>query len=375
MQLESHIERITKTADILNESILSLDTDINAAKYRGDLLLKVALAYYIQDDMDKAHSFIAQAKQMPGMKGMFREMLDFWEKILNDGNSFETSLGAMNVLQRLVFEIMFYYSAVLYHELPQEIREAVSCVSHGNTTFLSRGMYKNKVVPQLAPGFDVNEGLFYFDISGRRLYYAANEAREVAFAHNFIQNNEQVPHSPHLYFTEDFCPRAGDVFCDIGAGEANASFAQVDVCDKIYIFEGDAKWEKPLAATFAPYMDKVTFVHKMVSDAPDDDVVTLDDYFGEAKVDFLKMDVEGYELRVLLGAEGLLAANKKIKLCVCTYHKGEDVNEIKSFLEARGFTCEFSEGFMVFADDEMFHEGSDPAYPYFRRGLIRAWRE
>jgi hypothetical protein len=186
---------------------------------------------------------------------------------------------------------------------------------------------------------------------------------------------EQTPHSPHLYLTDDFQLEEGAVFCDIGAAEANLALTVADKCSKIYIFEGDEDWNAPLQATFAPYREKTTIINKMVSDVSEGDYISLDDYLGEQKVDFLKLDVEGFEMSVLRGAKALLEKNRRMKMCVCTYHRNTDASEIDEYLRGLGFKTEFSEGFMIYTEEPEWHKGSDPQYPYFRRGLIRAWRE
>ena len=49
----------------------------------------------------------------------------------------------------------------------------------------------------------------------------------------------------------------------------------------------------------------------------------LDSVLGDKKVTFLKMDVEGSELRALLGAKGIIQQQKP-KLAICIYHKSWD---------------------------------------------------
>ena len=236
-------------------------------------------------------------------------------------------------------------------------------------------MDEKKGTIHLPFNYDSEKELYFFDLSGKKLYYLgadAGKARNIFYSVNMI---EQAPHSPHLYFTDEFFVRPGDVFCDVGAAEANVALGVAETAAALHIFEGNADWTKALEATFAPFKEKTYIVNKMVSDVTDGDFISLDDYFGEKRVDFLKLDVEGFEMNVLRGAEKLLAANPGIRLCVCTYHQGRDAAEIKEFLEKRGFKTEFSEGFMIFPFGEDYYVGSDPLYPYFRQGLIRAKRE
>jgi hypothetical protein len=63
----------------------------------------------------------------------------------------------------------------------------------------------------------------------------------------------------------------------------------------------------------------------------DVDCVTLDSYLQGKPVTFIKMDVEGAEMDVLLGMQQTIK-NYKPKLAVCIYHKNPDVFDISEFL-------------------------------------------
>ena len=43
-------------------------------------------------------------------------------------------------------------------------------------------------------------------------------------------------------------------------------------------------------------------------------MVNLDQYLGPKKIDFIKMDIQGFEYQALLGMKELLSANQHIKL-------------------------------------------------------------
>jgi FkbM family methyltransferase len=73
--------------------------------------------------------------------------------------------------------------------------------------------------------------------------------------------------------------------------------------------------------------------------------VTIDDYCREnniARIDLLKIDVEGAELQVLLGARNMLQ-EKRIRCCVfefgsTTFDMGNSPDEIETFLKGSGYT-------------------------------------
>jgi FkbM family methyltransferase len=61
------------------------------------------------------------------------------------------------------------------------------------------------------------------------------------------------------------------------------------------------------------------------------DVIALDDFFADQSVDeyptIIKMDIEGAEKEALLGAKRIIKTVKP-KLCICAYHKPEDIYEL-----------------------------------------------
>ena len=62
---------------------------------------------------------------------------------------------------------------------------------------------------------------------------------------------------------------------------------------------------EPLNATFAPWKDKLVIVQKYLYDTTDEMNITLDNFFADYS-NFLKLDVEWYEERLLLGADKIL---------------------------------------------------------------------
>lgn len=64
------------------------------------------------------------------------------------------------------------------------------------------------------------------------------------------------------------------------------------------------------------------------------DVVSLDSELEkEAKISYIKMDIEGSELNAIKGSEKIIARTKP-KLAVCIYHRPEDIYEIPLYIKS-----------------------------------------
>ena len=377
--LNEALDRIRLAADVLIVSISKLNIRGTGFMNQADLNFKLALAYYIQCDNISASNYLTEARKAivnSQTDMIYLDILTYWEGVFATGQTFNERLLSMDDKQMLLFEIMSWYSVMPFNEILPQYQEALSCITKGNLIYCSRKMYTNSSgFPEFTVNYDEEKKLNYVDIKGsKKLYYPHQDKETVLGKVKTAYYLEQVPYSPHLYFTNDFNVMEGDVFCDIGAAEANQALEVAEKCSEIYIFEGEEYWNAALQASFSPYKEKTTIINKMVSDVSSDKYVKLDEYFSDKKVDFLKIDVEGYEMNVLRGAENVLA-NNKMKLCVCTYHRGNDAREIKGFLVNHGFKTEFSDGFMVSPYNSDYWIGSELNYPYFRYGLIRAWKE
>lgn len=182
---------------------------------------------------------------------------------------------------------------------------------------------------------------------------------------------EQHKRSPHRYFTDSFHVEEGDIFVDVGTAEGLISLDSIDQVKKAYLLEGEEeKWRGLLEKTFSPYRDKTNIIYKFASDKNDSKNVTLDELLKDdmnAKGIMVKMDVEGSEMDVLRGAETLLQRDN-VRFAVCTYHREGDEENFKRFFEERGYQTEFSDGYMWMP---LLAEKA----PYFRRGVLRAWKK
>jgi len=176
---------------------------------------------------------------------------------------------------------------------------------------------------------------------------------------------EQDDDSPHRYEVDGYIVQEGDVIADIGAAEGIWALDNADKAGKIYLFECNREWIKALKKTFEPWQEKVVITNKFVSNIDNKKNVTLDVFFKNKKLDFIKADIEGMEIKLLEGCKDLLANNSNLKLLLCAYHSKDDGTEINKILETYGYITEFSRRYMLFIYDKELE------VPYIRRGLVR----
>lgn len=216
--------------------------------------------------------------------------------------------------------------------------------------------------------FDEDKGLPYVLYLNRRLYGKRGmDKKSMQFLNSGVLL-EQDEQSPHRYLTNDFTVNAGDIVADVGVAEGNFGLSVVEKVSKLYLFEADESWIEPLNATFEPWKDKVQIINKRVSDIDDSDNVCLDSALSGNKLDFIKIDVDGGERKLLLGAKKILTSSQPIRVAICTYHNAQDADEFKIHFTDKGFKCEFSDKYMVFYYDRSLKA------PFFRKGLLRAER-
>lgn len=217
----------------------------------------------------------------------------------------------------------------------------------------------------------------YFD-SDKSLYYVYHNHKKMYFPPRFSDEEqvreyycsllmEQDADSPHRYQTENFQVCRHDVVLDIGVAEGNFALDVIDLVDKLYLLEADKEWIKVLEYTFEPYKDKVEIIDAIVGDG-NGESTAIDLLAGGKKIDFIKMDIEGYESRALRGAKRTLEQND-VKLDICVYHNADDETEIEKILKEYGYQIETSEGYMVFITEQFWEK--EVICPKLVKGLIR----
>lgn len=258
--------------------------------------------------------------------------------------------------------------------LGDEYAQAVKFINdNGLQTFLSNFIFKYKKI-------DVN----VFFSEERKMNYVIHEGKKLFFPISFTKSQirgyyvslllEQDEKSPHCYTHGSHHLYEGDVLFDIGTAEGIFTLSHIDRISHAYLFEYDSEWIGALEATFEPWKDKVTIVKALVSDKIAESSITLDSFIQEnsiTKVDFIKMDIEGWEIPTLSASVFFLGSLANIRLSICCYHRMSDEISIKNILTSLGFVCQTSEGYMLVRDidKQILHA------PYLKRGLIYAYKD
>ena len=241
----------------------------------------------------------------------------------------------------------------------------------------------NEYSPQNFPAqLDKECSMYYVEKNGLRLYFPKRWYKWMAEKQACEASLEMDLRSPHRYVTKEnnlfgtinikdnlqekpFYVKKGDIVADIGCSHANFALSVADIAEHIYLFEVDPVWNEPLRKTFEKYKDKVTIINKFVSDKDTENSVCLDTFFKNRQIDFIKADIEGYELQFLQGSKGILL-EKNIKISICTYHKPQDEVELYRFLRELGYIGDFTNGYMLCIRDNTLFNSS-----FLRKAVLR----
>ena len=157
-------------------------------------------------------------------------------------------------------------------------------------------------------------------------------------------------------YVDVFSPNDGEIIVDAGAytGDTALRFLKWggDKVRHVYSFEFDPLSIAGFEENTRPYADKVTLIRKgtwdvdTVSSAETScglgsninpegstkvQLASIDSELADVPVTFIKMDVEGAELKSLMGAKNTIVKNHP-RLAICVYHKPEDISEIPGYI-------------------------------------------
>jgi hypothetical protein len=220
--------------------------------------------------------------------------------------------------------------------------------------------YQNRNVPIYR---DRAACMFYVVDKDMKLYFKRSMSKEEVRNRFNALAAEQDMRSPHRYLSheqymigtiigDDVMPTCGDDFfiysddvvADVGTAEGNFAISIVNNVNNLVLFEYDSEWIRALEQTFKPYSNKTDIVNKMVSGRISENTTTLDDYFKDKQVDFIKTDIEGSELEALAGMQKVLKDSERLKVAISVYHKHEHTEQIRNILT--NFDTSLTYGYM-----------------------------
>ena len=209
---------------------------------------------------------------------------------------------------------------------------------------------------------------FYVLYKNRKIYMKEGMSKKQAAGYFNTLLLDQDKDSPHYYRTDETTFTGNEVVVDAGAAEGIFACDVLDRVKRVYAFECDTEWLESLRLTFAG-TDKVVVVPMGLGCKVSDGFTTLDEYFKDEKVDFIKADIEGYECDMIRAGSKVL--EKTSKAVICAYHRENDTRDLKKLLKDRGFSVEISTGFVIWNSANY----KKLAPPYLRRGVIYATKE
>lgn len=178
-----------------------------------------------------------------------------------------------------------------------------------------------------------------------------------AFIHQKMYSEYEKPYSKCRQYFEDGIIQLGEneSFVDCGGFDGEDTFFFLNQMKgrngRAYIFEPDPSNHNRIKDRFQSdgrvviynmgvsdkygrvYFESSQGSNSRITESGDTvvEVGALDNILGERKITFLKMDIEGYELQALFGAEKLIKRNRP-KMAICVYHRREDIFTIPEYI-------------------------------------------
>ncbi len=263
-------------------------------------------------------------------------------------------------------KVLEHFSTTDPRTIDPEISEALNYLkNHKYSAFPYDWTHKyDNLLPEVFSDKKTHRLYILFD--GKRMYFPEKYTKKhVTWAARSILK-EQDLNSPHHYLTRDFQIDDDSIVVDAGVAEGNFALMAIEKAKRLYLIECNPEWIDALKLTFEPWKDKVIFVEKFLSDSPGEITTSIDTLLQPDAGDryFIKMDIEGFEQKALIGMKKLIASGCAIKMDICTYHHPNDLIEIGRILDNYSFKSKVSDGYVLY-----FQPGEDPS---FRKVLIRA---
>lgn len=212
-------------------------------------------------------------------------------------------------------------------------------------------------------GVSVAVALSPYENAGKAIDEVCKQLTDAGFSSCDIHHLPKLKYENSYFELPQLSLRNDEVFVDIGAFDSNDTCNFFDICKgykncQAIVFEPDIVNYKKCQENLKG--KKVTFVNKglwsesrkiffdkaanctfagnlyvasLEETDLETDVITLDDFFsnGCVKPTYIKMDIEGAELKCLMGGKNTISLFRP-KMAVCVYHKPEDIFEIPAYL-------------------------------------------
>lgn len=192
---------------------------------------------------------------------------------------------------------------------------------------------------------DEASGMSYVPYKGRKMFFPRGWQEEEIRDYYCSVIAEQDEKSPHCYKKENYAVQAGDVVVDAGAAEGIFALDVIDIAQKLYLIEADSQWVEALQHTFQGE-NKVTIIYGFLDEVMEGNRVSIDGLFGHMELNYIKMDIEGYEKPAMRGAEKTLRKSPNIRCAICSYHCREDEQWLKMYLKELEMETVTSKGYI-----------------------------
>ncbi len=189
-------------------------------------------------------------------------------------------------------------------------------------------------------------GMMYIPYRGRKMFFPRGWTEEHALDYFVSVITEQDKESPHCYNKEGYEVQNGDVVVDAGAAEGIFALDIIDRAKKIYLIEADEQWVEALKQTFKDDMDKVEIIYGFLGNEMMGNKVSIDGLFEREEINYIKMDIEGYEKNSILGAMKTIERNSNIICAVCAYHCKDDETWLTYRFKEMGMSIDTSRGYI-----------------------------
>ena len=253
------------------------------------------------------------------------------------------------------------------HSTDNEIKDIINNIKKNGLQIISSTLKNQYEAENINVFFDEIKQLKYVKFKGnKKIYFKKRWSKKrIQRALNQLYIEQDI-NSPHRYLTNKFNVDKNTIVADIGCAEANFSLEIIDKVKHIYLFETNNVWDEPLKATFEKYKHKVTIVNKMFSKIDSEKSIDGGKFLKDKGINFLKIDVDGYEDEVMDSVDGILKNSTEMKILLCTYHADNDFKKYSGILKGYNYKLSNSNGYMIFYWDKKLN------HPFLRRGVLRA---